>query len=303
MKNIAILLLLFFINCSSQQISTNKKYMDMETTFQKYRDIKAEYDTMVARNKQNLVYENGAYFDKAFYDKEAPEKRYEPEKSDSKFILEDGGKAYFVKNYGQSFELYTIQGDKVVEQASLLKKNNMVYLINNYAEGIVVRYRDEGKIEYIIHYVQDKDDPTKRDIMLRQEFVNNKLATEKNYKQDFIVSKEQMLKKLANNFYSSAISYNSYNNVRKEQLNKDEIELINNKIALLKESITKAIASKNFFYKEIKISKNYNQDNQPIYDVSFPFEAKIPTPNAKWDLQIDGKTNKVLKIEFVNLID
>ena len=69
-----------------------------------------------------------------------------------------------------------------------------------------------------------------------------------------------MLKKLANNFYSSAISYNSYNNVRKEQLNKDEIELINNKIALLKESITEAIASKNFFYKEIKISKNYNQD-------------------------------------------
>lgn len=81
MKNLAILLLLFFINCSSQQISTNKKYMDMETTFQKYRDIKAKYDTMVARNKQNLVYENGAYFDKAFYDKEAPEKRYVPEES------------------------------------------------------------------------------------------------------------------------------------------------------------------------------------------------------------------------------
>ena len=300
MKNLAILLLLFFINCSSQQIITDKKYMDMETTFQKYRDIKARYDSLVEKNKQNLVYENGAYFKKSLYSEEAKEKRNSPEKSDSKLVLDDDGKEIFVVSYTRGDLLYTYKNNKLYERINLSKDENELNSVFNTEENKGIEYYPDGRI-YIYSY--EKNEMGENELISEKLYQKNKLLHEKNYKKDFIVSKEQMLKKLADNFYSNAISYSSYNNVRKEQLNKDEIELINNKIALLKESITEAIASKNFFYKEIKISKNYNQDNQPIYDVSFPFEAKIPTPNAKWDLQIDGKTNKVLKIEFVNLID
>ncbi|MBP0611897.1 hypothetical protein J8J42_02415 [Chryseobacterium sp. cx-311] len=294
MKKLPLLLFLFFIQCSSQEKVTDKKYMDMETTFQKYRDIKARYDSLVEKNKQNLVYQNGTYFKKTLYNKEVREKRYIPEESASKFILEEGDKAYFVKNNAQHFELYTLQGNKVLEQASVLKNNNMVYLINNFTEGTIVRYRNEGDLEYMIHYVEDKSDPNKRDIMLRQEFINNKLAIEKNYKKDFEISKEQMLKKLADNFYHHSVSYLGSIDFRIEFNKENDVKkAVQETLQPLKKKIEIAIETKNDYYKEIGISKNYNQDGQPVYDVTIPDHFV-----GYWELKIDGKTNKVIEIKL-----
>ncbi|KMQ69198.1 hypothetical protein ACM39_03590 [Chryseobacterium sp. FH2] len=93
MKILSIWLLLLFINCNSQQKIIDKKYMDMETTFQKYRDIKARYDSFVKKNKQSLIYENGAYLKKTLYEREKQEKNDKwiaPLQSESKFLLQEG---------------------------------------------------------------------------------------------------------------------------------------------------------------------------------------------------------------------
>src|SRR5690606_19550201 len=110
----------------------------------------------------------------------------------------------------------------------------------------------EGDIEYMIHYVEDKSDPNKRDIMLRQEFINNKLAIEKNYKKDFEISKEQMLKKLADNFYHNSVSYLGSIDFRIEFNKENDVKkAIQETLQPLKKKIEIAIETKNDYYKEI----------------------------------------------------
>lgn len=63
MKNISILFLLFSILCNSQN-KNNQKYLDPEAISQKYQNIKDQYDALVEKNKQNLINEDGVYFNK-----------------------------------------------------------------------------------------------------------------------------------------------------------------------------------------------------------------------------------------------
>ena len=265
MKKLTILMLLFFINCSSQQVTIQKKYMDMETTFQKYRAIKTRYDSLVEKNKQNLVYEYGVYFTKSLYDKEAKERRVVPEKSNSTFVMEEGDRTYFVKNSSPTtFELYTLQDNKVIELANGMKDNNIFYRIDNFVEGTAVRYGLEGEIQSLAHYVQDKFDPNKRDVMLLQEFENNELLSEKNYKKDFKTTKEQMLKKLGDNFYNHAVRYLDPIDFRKEFSKENDVKkAVQESLLPLKKTIETAIENKNDFYKRIKIFKHYDEDNLP----------------------------------------
>lgn len=291
MKNLAILLLLFFINCSSQQISTNKKYMDMETTFQKYRDIKARYDSLVEKNKQNLVYENGAYFKKSLYNEEAKEKRNSPEKSDSKLVLDDDGKEIFVVSYTRGDLLYTYKNNKLYERINLSKDENELNSVFNTEENKGIEYYPDGRI-YIYSY--EKNEMGENELISEKLYQKNKLLHEKNYKKDFIVSKEQMLKKLADNFYHNSVSYLGSIDFRIEFNKENDVKkAVQETLQPLKKKIEIAIETKNDYYKEIGISKNYNQDGQPVYDVTIPDHFV-----GYWELKIDGKTNKVIEIKL-----
>ncbi|WP_131701398.1 hypothetical protein [Chryseobacterium sp. FH2] len=279
----------------------------METTFQKYRDIKARYDSFVKKNKQSLIYENGAYLKKTLYEREKQEKNdkwIDPLQSESKFLLQEGDKEIFVKDEGQSETIYTYQKDRLIEKATVEKKNNTVYLIDNLAEGTAVRYDFNKNKVYLSQYIQDEQDPGKRDIMLDQEFINNELVLERNYKKDFKVSKEQMLSALPDNFYNSALDYmmrkykDEYEKYIEEEYKRkaspNEIEkIIKDRVQELKEKLKTTIETKNDFYKKIEIYKTYNENSYPLYDLSFP-DSHV----GIWEMKIDGKTNEVIDIRL-----
>lgn len=312
MRNLTIFLLLFFINCSSQQMTTDKKYRNMDTIVQKYRNIILKYDSLVEKNRQNLTYEEGMYFIKSIYEKEKKDKNerwIDFMKSDAKFLLKEDDKDFFVEDEGQVKVLYTFQNKKLIEKARILKKNNTVSHIENFVEGTLVGYdiyENEKHIQ-LTHYIQDENDLDKRDFMLSQKYVNNELIEEINYKKDFKISKDQMLKKLPENFYNEAVK-----NILEEQklkyaknlgvvsleepLNTEIEELIKEKIKEVQKKLKTAIEVKDDFYKELRISKDYDKDNNPVYNLKIRMNHLM-----SWLLKIDGKTNKVLDIKLIKL--
>lgn len=310
MKIVSFLLLLFSILCNSQQNRNDKKYLDTETISQKHQNIKDKYDSLVQKNKQNLINEDGVYFNKTSYDQEKQKKNGEwidPLHSKSALILKEGNQDFFMKDEGQNLQIYTTIRGNLIEQATLIKKENKVAMVINFVEGIGAKYDYDNDKTYITHFIEDKYDPKKQDITLYQEFVNGKLVLEKNYQKDFKVSKAQMLKQLPDNFYTAALDYM----IKKQKENPDNSQMkpsvseieksAKEKIQLVKEKLKTALETKNDFYRKIRIHKIYNENNAPMYFLTFP-----ENPGANriyWMISIDAETNKIISIEQVNPID
>ncbi|MFC3754813.1 hypothetical protein ACFONJ_02330 [Chryseobacterium tructae] len=277
----------------------------METIFQKYRDIKTKYETLVEKNKQNLIYEDGVYYNQTLFDKEKKKEKWiEPLQSESKLILKEGDKEFFVKDERQSVEIYTTVGGNLIEQASLIKKDNKVSMVINLAEGIDAKYDYNNNKIYITHFIEDKYDPKKQDIMLYQEFINDKLILEKNYKEDFKISKEQMLKDLPDNFYTTALNYRIKK--QKEDFEKNQMKVsvseieksAKEKIQFVKEKLKTALETKNDFYRKIRVYKIYNENSIPVYSLIFPENPGVT--RIYWMISINAETNKIISIEEVN---
>ena len=309
MKNISILFLLFSILCNSQN-KNNQKYLDPEAISQKYQNIKDQYDALVEKNKQNLINEDGVYFNKTSYEQEKQKKNGEwidPMHSKSKLVLKEGDQEFFIKDEGQGIQIYATRKGNLIEQASITKKDNKVHRVANFPEGIGASYDfDNDKIS-LYHSIQDKYDIHKQDMMLYQEFVNNQLVLDKNYKKDFKISQGQMLKELPGNFYHNAVDYlvkkrEEWLEKRKMEISVSEIEKeMKERIQPIKNRLKTALETKNDFYREIRIYKIYSENNTPIYHLTIPENPTITS--VYWLINIDGKTNKIISIEQITPID
>lgn len=304
MKILSIVFLLFSILCNSQQNRNDKKYLDPEAISQKYQNIKDQYDALVEQNKQNLINEDGVYFNKASYEQEKQKKNGEwidPMHSKSKLVLKEGDQEFFIKDEGQGIQIYATRKGNLIEEASIIKKDNKVHRVTNFPEGIDASYDFDNDKIFLYYFILDKYDPKKRDIMLYQEFVNNQLVLEKNYKKDFKSSQEQMLKGLPDNFYHSALNYlikESKERPEKGEMDKSASEIekeIKERLQLIKNRLKTAIETKNDVYKKIRVYKTYNENNAPTYHLFIP--ENPTTTRVIWMINMDGKTNKIISVE------
>lgn len=293
MRTLIILLFLFYINGNSQQKKDIKRYLDTEAINQEYNAIKTKYQSLVEKNKKNLIYNYGVYFKKSntIEEQHYNEKWIDPLQSESTLFLIEGNRRYFIDDKGQTEDIFTLQNNKLIEKASGIKNSNRIFYINNLLDGISARYDFNDDIVHLAQYIQDEFDPAKRDILLEQKFVHNKLISKKNYQKDFKTSQKEMLKKLPDNFHKTAQKYLEKQCLKKN-ISSESCKIRSEQISMLKEDLNKAILNKNDFYKEIRIYKIYNEDNYPIYEIYIQLHSEF------WEMKIDGKTNIVLSINY-----
>lgn len=269
----------------------------METTFQKYRDIKARYDSLVEKNNQNLVYENGAYFKKSLYDKDKKENKYPPEKSDSRLVLKDEENEIFVVSVAGGDFLYIYNDNTLHERVFLARRQDLINSIENLEEKTNIEHYPDGRI-YIRNF--ETNDLGETELTLEKLYKDNELLDVKNYKKDFKITKEQMLENLPQNFLSHAAEYIMEEQKRKyanglglkhleEPMNSEIEQVIKKKIAEVHIQLKDAIDTKNEFYKKIRINRNYDENKNPVYHLNF----------ENWIIDSAGKTNKVLNIQYV----
>ncbi|MBV8327005.1 hypothetical protein [Chryseobacterium sp.] len=310
MKVVLILSLFFSVLCNSQQNSNDHKYLELETISKKSRELKDQYDSLVEKNKRNLINEDGVYFNKALYEQEKQKKNGEwinPLLSKSTYTLKAGDNEFFIKDEGQGLQIYLTKKGYLMEQIHMIKKDGNVERVINFSEGISASYDDYNHKISVYHFIQDQYDPHKEDLMLYREYINKQVVSEKNYKKDFKISKEQMLKELPSNFYYTALDYlvrkqEEWHKKREIEKSVNEIETeIKKRLQPVKNRLQTALETKNDFYKEIRIFKLYNESNTPFYHLTIPENPAITS--VYWMINIDGKSNKITRIEQIIPID
>ncbi len=302
--------MLLFINCNGQKRINNQKYLDRDAIFQKYSDIKTKYDSLVEKYRDSLIYTDRSddgrivYSEKGYYKNSIYEKdkKNNPQTSKSRLFLKQGNTDIFFSNTGYNYlYMYAYKDGKLIEKTLLSFIDHTMGFIDDFVDNTYVNYNnDTSTLIYNFEINKDKE----REIVLKQKYLNNKLIEERNYKKDFKISKEHMLKKMSENFYNEAVKnilqeqklkYMQSLGVKtlEEPQNTEIEERIKEKIKEVQKELKTAIEIKDDFYKEIIIDRDYNQENKPIYVLRF----------QNWRINIDAVTNKVLFIKYVVLRD
>ena len=306
MKNLSVFLLLLFINCVSQQKITDKKYMDMENLLQKYREIRTEYNALVEKNKDSLVYIDrsedgltlygeGMYYKKSIYEKEKKKKQaFERLDSKSKLLLKQDNKEIFVANYSGGKTIYVYDNDNIIEKTNISNDDSGLQ-VENFVDNIYINHSVENSETEIYNLKLDNDGA--RETTLYRKYKNDVLLLERNYEKDFKISKEQILKKLPDNFYESVIQYTEGDEfkkiVRENSISKIMLDNFFESIKTKKKDIEVAIKDKNDLYKHIEISKYYDENGFPFYEVRIP----------DWKMKINPKNNKVIDVKRIISMD